>query len=124
MTAGKTSPDVDVKTCTNLDDDNMECIRYQEVWEVVVVTSTITKHHTVQISTTVSGPDTLIVATATGIYTDTIERIDLSTVLLLETKIETESISSGRKPTASVSSTSEITRTVFITKHLQYKSTM
>jgi hypothetical protein len=105
MTAGETPSDVDVKICSDLDDDDMECMRYQEVWEVVVVTSTMTKQHTVQISTTVSGPGTLIVAKATGIYTDTIESIDLSTVLLLETEIETESISSGRKPTATVSST-------------------
>jgi hypothetical protein len=83
----------------------------------------MTRQHTVQISTTVSGPGTLIIATATGIYTDTIESIDLSTVLLLETEIETESISSGRKPTATVSSTSEITKTVFLTKHLHHKST-
>jgi hypothetical protein len=81
MTAGETPSDVDVKICTDLDDDNMERILYQEVWEVVVVTSTMTKQHTVQNSTTVSGPGILIVATATGIYTDTIESIDLSTVL-------------------------------------------
>ncbi|KAL7779622.1 hypothetical protein CFE70_009127 [Pyrenophora teres f. teres 0-1] len=112
FTAGEPPSDVEVKICTDLDDGRMECIRYQEVWEVVVVTSTRTTEHTVQISTTVSGPGTLIVATATGIYTDTIESIDLSTVLLLETEIETESISSGRKPTATVRTTSEYTSTV------------
>ncbi|KAE8835203.1 hypothetical protein HRS9122_07473 [Pyrenophora teres f. teres] len=122
FTAGEPPSDVEVKICTDLDDGRMECIRYQEVWEVVVVTSTRTTEHTVQISTTVSGPGTLIVATATGIYTDTIESIDLSTVLLLETEIETESISSGRKPTATVRTTSEYTSTVYITRHLHHAS--
>jgi hypothetical protein len=120
---GETPSDVDVKICTDLDDVTMECIRYQEVWEVVVVTSTKTKPHTVQISTTGSGPGTLVVATATGIFTDTVESIDLPTVLLLETEIETESISIGRKPTATISSMSQVTTTVFITKHLHHKST-
>ncbi|KAF1829835.1 hypothetical protein BDW02DRAFT_651064 [Decorospora gaudefroyi] len=123
LTAGQTPSDVDVKICTGLDEVNMECVRYQEVWEVVVVTSTLTTQHTVQISTTVSGPGTLIVATATGVYNDTIESIDLSTLLLMETEIETESISSGKKPTATVHSTMEVTTTVFITKHLQHQST-
>ncbi|RMZ69351.1 SCL locus [Pyrenophora seminiperda CCB06] len=122
FTAGDTPSDVDVKICTDLDNVKMECIRYQEVWEVVIVTSTRTTEHTVQISTTVSGPGTLIVATATGIFTDTVESIDLSTVLLLETEIETESISSAKKPTATVRTTSEFTSTVFITKSLYHVS--
>jgi hypothetical protein len=120
---GETPSDVDVRIFTDLDDATMECIPYQEVWEVVVVTSTKTKPHTVQFSTTVYGPGTLIVAMAMDMFTDTVERIDLSTVLLVGTEIETESISIGRKPIATVSSTSKVTTTVFITKHLRHKST-
>jgi hypothetical protein len=125
LTAGEAPPDVDVKICTDLDDDDgrIECVRYQEVWEVVVVTSTVTTERTVQISTTVSGPGTLVVASSQAVYTDTIVSIDLSTVLLLETEIETESISSGRKPTATVKSTMEVTTTVFTTRHSQHAST-
>ncbi|KAH8727019.1 hypothetical protein GQ44DRAFT_145564 [Phaeosphaeriaceae sp. PMI808] len=42
LTAGETPSDVDVKVCTVLDDGNLECIRYQDVWEIVVVTRTLT----------------------------------------------------------------------------------
>lgn len=122
LTAGDTPEDVDVKVCTLLDEDNMECMRYQEVWQVVVVTSTSTTHRTIQVSTTVSGPGTIIVETVQSTITDTIESIDLSTVLMLETEIETESISSARKPTSTVRSTQEITKTVFLTKHLHHVS--
>ncbi|KAF2844994.1 hypothetical protein T440DRAFT_502758 [Plenodomus tracheiphilus IPT5] len=122
LTAGNTPSDVDVKICTEQDDGTQKCVRYQEVWEVVVVTSTRTTERTVQVSTTVSGPGTLMLETMTSTVIDTIESIDLSTVLLLETEVETESISSGRKPTSTVRSTQEITTTVYITKKLKHVS--
>lgn len=122
LTAGNTPSDVDVKICTEQDNGTMECLRYQEVWEVVVVTSTRTTQRTIQVSTTVSGPGTLVVETMTSTITDTIESIDLSTVLHLETEVETESISSGRKPTATVKTTQEITTTVYVTKKLHHVS--
>lgn len=122
LTAGDTPSDVDVKICTEQENGSQECVRYQEVWAVVVVTSTRTTERTIQVSTTVSGPGTLIVETMTSTVTDTIESIDLSTVLQLETEVETESISSGRKPTATVRSTQEITTTVYVTKKLQHAS--
>ncbi|CBX99398.1 hypothetical protein IAQ61_000498 [Plenodomus lingam] len=122
LTAGDTPSDVDVKICTEQDNGTQECVRYQEVWEVVIVTSTRTTERTIQVSTTVSGPGTLIVETMTSTVTDTIESIDLSTVLQLETEVETESISSGRKPTATVRSTQEVTTTIYVTRHLKHAS--
>jgi len=122
LTEGNTPSDVDVKICTEQDNGTMECLRYQEVWEVVVVTSTRTTERTIQVSTTVSGPGTLVVETMTSTITDTIESIDLSTVLLLETEVETESISSGRKPTTTVHTTQEKTKTVYVTKKLKHAS--
>ncbi|KAF3031835.1 hypothetical protein E8E12_000875 [Didymella heteroderae] len=60
LTAGDVPSDVDVKVCTVLDDGNMKCQRYQEVWEIVVVTSTVTTSFPVTFSRTVSGPGALI----------------------------------------------------------------
>lgn len=120
LTAGETPSDVDVKICSELDDGNLECKRYQEVWQVVVVTSTLTTERTVQISTTVTGPGMLYVETLQSTVTDTVESVDLSTVLQLETEIETESISRGKKPTATILSTQEVTTTLYITKKLKH----
>ncbi|CAO2657180.1 Nn.00g033060.m01.CDS01 [Neocucurbitaria sp. VM-36] len=123
LTAGESPADVDVKICSVLEDGELECIRYQEVWEVVLVTQTVTTERTIQFSTTVSGPGTLLVETLQTTITDTVESIDLSTILLLETEIEAESTSSGRKPVTTIRSTQEVVSTVYITKHLQHKST-
>lgn len=109
-----------MKICSELDDGNLECKRYQEVWQVVVVTSTLTTERTVQISTTVTGPGMLYVETLQSTVTDTVESVDLSTVLQLETEIETESISRGKKPTATILSTQEVTTTLYITKKLKH----
>ncbi|KAH7402838.1 hypothetical protein BKA66DRAFT_436229 [Pyrenochaeta sp. MPI-SDFR-AT-0127] len=121
LTAGKTPSDVDVKVCKLLDDGDLECMRYQEVWEVVVITKTSTTQRTIQISTTVTGPGTLHVETLLSTITDTVESIDLSTILLLETEIETESVSSWRKPLKTIRSTQQLVSTVFITKHLLHR---
>ncbi|KAJ4374385.1 hypothetical protein N0V83_003126 [Neocucurbitaria cava] len=123
LTAGESPSDVDVKICTVMDDGELDCIRYQEIWEVVLVTQTVTTARTVQLSTTVSGPGTLLVETYQSIVTDTVESIDLSTVLHLATEFETESTSSGRKPVTTISSTTEVISTVFITKYLHHRST-
>lgn len=97
LTAGETPSDVDIKICTILEDGDMECIRYQEVWEVVVVTKTLTTKRKVQLTTTVTGPGTLIVETMEVHVTDTVETVDLSTTLQLETEIEIESTSKSKK---------------------------
>jgi hypothetical protein len=67
----------------------------------------------------------LIVATLHAVVTDTIETIGLSTTLLLETEIETESTSTGRKSvTDSGLTVHGGTSTVFVTKtvhrHMRY----
>jgi hypothetical protein len=117
MTAGETPSDVDVKICTVLGDGDFECSRYQEVWEVVMVTTTLTTTRPFGFTATVSGPGTLIVATLHAIVTDTIETIGLSTTLLLETEVQTESTSTGRKSiTGSESTIDGGTSTVFVTK--------
>ncbi|KAF1842315.1 uncharacterized protein K460DRAFT_370290 [Cucurbitaria berberidis CBS 394.84] len=123
LTAGETPSDVDVKICTVLDNGDLECERYQEVWEVVIVTNTITTTRTVQLSTTVTGPGTIHVETLQATITDTVESIDLSTILLLETEFETESTKSDRKPLTTVLSTQEVFTTVYITKHVHRIST-
>ncbi|KAF1941245.1 hypothetical protein EJ02DRAFT_444917 [Clathrospora elynae] len=121
-TAGDTPSDVDIKICTELDDGNAECIRYQEVWEVVVVTSTWSTQRMIQLSTTVSGPVIIQIETLRATIIDTTLSTDLSTILLLETKIKADNISSGSKPTAIVQTTTETTTTVLVTKHLYHKS--
>lgn len=118
LTAGDTPSDVDVKICTARDDgsDVQDCERYQEVWEVIVVTRTLTSTRPVWLTATISGPGTLIVESSSEvIITDTIKTIDLSTTLLLETEYEEESTSVGTK-------TSSGTSTVYITKTLLHNT--
>lgn len=123
LTAGDTPSDVDIKVCTVQDDESMECIRYQEVWEVFVVTKTITTQREVQLTATVTGPGTLIVETLNAVITDTVETVDLSTTLLLETEIETESTSKGKKLVTRPDEPSEpAASTLYITKHVKYKT--
>lgn len=117
MTAGKTPSDVDVKICKVLDNGDLECSRYQEVWEVVVVTSTLTTTHPIAFTATVSGPGTLIVETLQAIVTDMITTLGLSTTLLLETEVETETTSTRRKTSATDTSTiNGGTSTLLLTK--------
>ncbi|KAF1914057.1 hypothetical protein BDU57DRAFT_550537 [Ampelomyces quisqualis] len=124
LTAGETPSDVDVKICKVLDNGDLECSRYQEVWEIVMVTRTLTTTRPIGFTATVSGPGTLIVATLQAVYTDTIETIDLSTTLLLETEVEIESTSTGRKsPKGSESTVNGGTSTLFVTKTVVHKST-
>jgi hypothetical protein len=129
LTAGNTPSDVDIKICTLKDDESMECIRYQELWEVVVVTQTVTTPRDIQLTTTVTGPGTLIVETMQVLVTDTVvETVDLSTTLLLATEVEVESISKGKKlvtrPAGDSEPTNSATSTLYITKQLKYKSSM
>jgi hypothetical protein len=124
LTAGETPSDVDVKICTVLDDGDLECSRYQEVWEVLLVTTTLTTTRPFGFTATVSGPGTLIVATLHAIVTDTIETIGLSTTLLLETEVQIESTSTGRKSiTGSESTIDAGTSTVFVTKTVVHRPT-
>lgn len=134
LTAGDTPSDVDIKICTVHADESLECMRYQEVWEIVVVTKTLTTQREVQLTTTVTGPGTLIVETMKAIITDTIETVDLSTTLLLETEIESESTSKGKKlvtrpndnPGPAISTPAPLTpavSTLYITKKVLHKST-
>jgi hypothetical protein len=120
LTVGETPSDVDVKICTELDDGNLDCSRYQEVWEVVMVTKTVTITRPISFTATVSGPGTLIVATMHSVLTDITEVISLSTTLLLETEIETEVTSTEKK---SPESTLQSTSTRFVTKTVVHKHT-
>lgn len=123
LTAGNTPSDVDLKICTILDEESMDCTRYQEVWEVVIVTKTATTQRDIQLTTTVTGPGTLIVETMEVTVTDTVETLDFSTTMLLQTEIETESISKEKKIVTSPAEGSDFTAsTLYITKHLKYKS--
>jgi hypothetical protein len=116
MTAGETPSDVDVKICKVLDSGDLECSRFQEVWEVVLVTTTLTTTHPIGFTATLSGPGTLMVATLQAIVTDTITTLGFSTILLLETEVETESTSTRRKETGDSTSTITAgTSTVFLT---------
>ncbi|KAF2818731.1 hypothetical protein CC86DRAFT_472605 [Ophiobolus disseminans] len=123
LTAGETPSDVDVKICSAWGDGNFECIRYQEVWEIVVVTKTSTTMRSIGFTATLTGPGTLIVETIQVFIENTTEIIDFSTTLLLETEIETESMSIGRKsPTGSSASWEDAVSTLFITKAVKHKS--
>ncbi|OAG10452.1 uncharacterized protein CC84DRAFT_1256285 [Paraphaeosphaeria sporulosa] len=140
LTAGEAPSDVDIKVCTAQEDESLECIHYREVWEVFVVTKTVTTHREVQLTTTVTGPGTLIVETMTAVITDTVETVDLSTTLLLETGVVTESTSKRKKlvtrpnepETSDASDASEANdasepseldvSTLYVTKHVKYKT--
>ncbi|CAI6336039.1 unnamed protein product [Periconia digitata] len=123
LTAGDTPSNVDMKVCKVLENDEMECTRYQEVWEVLIITKTTTSTHDVQLTTTVSGPGTLLVETMKIKVTDTIETIDLSTTLVLQSEIETESTSKSRKLfTRTGNSIRAPISTLYVTKTLKHKT--
>lgn len=121
LTAGDAPSDVDVKVCKVLDDGNMQCQRYQEVWEVVVVTSTVTTSYPVTFSRTLAGPGALIFDSSTSYINSTTEFISLSKTLRLETEVTVESTSSQRI-TSKVQLTQQQTSTVTITRHLEHVS--
>lgn len=124
LTAGEAPADVDVKVCKVLDNGDMQCKRFQEVWEVVVVTSTVTTSYPVTFSKTVSGPGALIFDSSTSYVNSTTEFISLSKTLLLETEVTIESTSTrARSNAAPVETTAESTSTVTITRHLEHVST-
>lgn len=125
LTAGDTPSDVDMKICRILDNgDEMECTQFQEVWEVIIVTTTSTSTHDVQLTTTVSGPGTLMIETMKVHVTDTFEIVVLSTSLLLESEVKTESTSKkSKKLVTRTDDDNEVpTSTLFITKHLKHKT--
>jgi len=123
LTRGEAPSDVDIKICKVLDNSDMECIRYQEVWEIVVVTQTVTTSRQVNLATTISGPGTLIVETMQVLITDTIETVDLSTVLLLQTEIETETTRKEKKPVTRLSQGQGLPiSTVYVTKKVKHVS--
>lgn len=120
LTAGDAPSDVDVKVCTVLDDGNMKCQRYQEVWEVVVVTSTVTTSFPVTFSKTVSGPGALIFDSSTSYINSTTEFVSLSKTLRLDTEITVESTSTSRRPSTTVRLTEQYTSTLTVTRHLEH----
>jgi hypothetical protein len=119
LTLGETPSDVDIKVCEILEDEKLECTRYQEVWEVVLVTHTTTTERKIQVSTTVSGPGTIYVETLQAEITDTVVFFNLSTTLLLETEIEIETTSKKIKPVTVTTPRS----TQYITRVVKYRST-
>ena len=123
LTRGEAPSDVDIKICKVLDNSDMECIRYQEVWQIVVVTQTITTSRQVNLATIISGPGTLIVETMQVLITDTIETVDLSTVLLLQTEIETETTKKEKKPVTGPNQGRVLPiSTVYVTKKAKHVS--
>jgi hypothetical protein len=122
LTAGEAPYDVDVKVCKVLDDGNLQCQRYQEVWEVVVVTSTVTTSFPVNFSRTLEGPGALIFDSSTSYINSTTEFISLSKTLRLETEVTIESTSSTRISTT-VRLTEQQTSTVTVTRHLEHVPT-
>lgn len=120
LTAGDAPSDVDVKVCTVLDDSNMKCQRYQEVWEVVVITSTVSTSYPVSFLRTVSGPGALIFDSSTSYINSTTEFISLSKTLRLDTEITIESTSTSRLPSSTIQLTEQYTSTLTITRHLEH----
>ncbi|KAF2621309.1 hypothetical protein BU25DRAFT_483106 [Macroventuria anomochaeta] len=120
LTAGEAPSDVDVKVCKALDNGDMQCQRYQEVWEVVVVASTVTTSYPVTFSRIVSGPGALIFGSSTSFINSTTEFISLSKTLLLETEVTIESISTSTRPSSTVQTTEQYTSILTITRHLKY----
>jgi len=118
LTGGGTPSNVDSKICTVQSDGRLDCAYYHEVWyiQIITVTSTTTSH--VNLTTTVSGPDTFMVETIHMDITTTISSISLSTSMLLETEIEVETTSKSTRP-----SLAEFTQpTVYMTRTVEYAS--
>lgn len=119
LIAGSTPSDVDVKVCTELDSGDMECQRYQEVWEVFVVTSTLTNAYPVTFSQTLEGPGALIIDESTSFVNSTTEVIDLSRTLRLVTEITVEATRTSMRPWSTVRSTQQHTSTLTVTRRLK-----
>jgi hypothetical protein len=120
VTMGEPPKDVEAKICTILDDGNLECESYEEVWQVNVVTVTRTSTSQVDLATTVSGPGLFMVNTIHINITTTYESVSLSTTMLLETEIEMETTS---KSTRTATSPMELVEsTAYITKIVKHAS--
>ena len=117
--AGTSPSDVDTKVCKVLPSGVLECTYYQEVWQVNIVTATMTTTRVVDLTTTVSGPGTLMVETLHMNVTAAVTSISLSTSMALETDTEIETTSKSTR-TDSVAAPGP---TVFLTRQLKHAST-
>ncbi|KAH6620534.1 hypothetical protein C7974DRAFT_315963 [Boeremia exigua] len=119
LTSGAAPSDVAVKVCTQLADGTAQCQRYQEVWEVFPVTSTLTTALPITFSRTLAGPGALIIDASTSFINSTAEVVDLSKTLRLETEVTLEGTSTVR-PSTTVRLTTQTTSTRTVTRHLQH----
>jgi len=121
ITLGQPPSDVDTKICTFLDNGELECLHYEEVWQVNVVTLTSTSTSQVDLTTTVSGPGIFMVETIHLAITTSYTTVSLSTTMTLETEVETETIS--KSPKLVTRPIKEVTGpTIYITKTVKHAS--
>lgn len=119
-TLGSPPSDVDVKICTEIiPSASTQCQRYQEVWEIVPVTSTLTVSVPVTFSQTLEGPGALIFDSSTSFIQSTTEVVSLSKTLRLETQITGESTRVSPVPTATSRVTQRVTSTETVTRSLE-----
>ncbi|KAF3004359.1 hypothetical protein E8E13_009783 [Curvularia kusanoi] len=118
--AGTPPSSVDVKICTELNNGTQRCSRYQEVWEIIAVTSTLTTSFPVTFSKTVAGPGALIFDSSTSYINSTTTFVSLSKTLRLETEVTLESTGKSTKPSTTIRRTEKFTSTLTVTRHLEH----
>lgn len=120
ITAGTAPSAIEVKICTEQPNGTQQCSRYQEVWELIAVTSTSTFSVPVAFERTVEGPGALIFDASTSYVNSTAVVVSLSKTLRRETEVVAQSTRTAVRPTATVRGTSWFTSTLTVTRHSEH----
>ncbi len=136
LTSGSIPSTVDVKICSSLLDTNTnnnnnnnnneteECHQHQEIWDLTLVTSTLTTSHPITFSQTLEGPGTLMIGQSTSILDRTTELVRLERTLGVATEVLLEATRTRTKPSETVRSTQKVTSTVTVTRRLEVVSSL
>ena len=98
LTSDGPPSNIDSKICTVHSDGRLDCAYYHKVWYIQIITVTSTSMSHVDLTTTVSGPGTLIVEAIHMDITITISSISLPTSMVPETGFEVETTSKSTRP--------------------------
>ncbi|KAF2805325.1 uncharacterized protein BDZ99DRAFT_117846 [Mytilinidion resinicola] len=119
LLVGDTPNEVGSKVCTVKNNDTLECIHYEEVWEVQPATIQTTRTSYVDLTTTVTGPGRFMIETLHMDITQTETIVTVSTKMLLASDMEVETIIKSTK----TSSTKLPDTTIYITKSVKHAPT-
>ncbi|KAF2488996.1 hypothetical protein BU16DRAFT_220799 [Lophium mytilinum] len=119
LLVGDTPNEVGSKVCTVKANDTLECIHYEEVWEVQPSTIRTTRTSHVDLTTTVTGPGRFMIETLHLDITQTETIVTVSTKMLLASDMEVETIIKSTK----TASTKPPDTTIYITKPVKHAPT-